>query len=1086
MRKMLKLSNNARKKFTIGQITNLVSVDAQRCLEAIPYLCILWSAPYQATLGMILVYKELGMPALAGAAVLVVLVPLNAITSKLGQLLQASQLKAKDSRIKVMNEILSGIKVLKLYAWEIPFMKRILDTRAKEIRIIRKYGLLNAFNNFTYSCSPIMITFAAFSAYALTEGNVLTPQKIFVSMAYFNLIRIPLMLFPITLREVIKLYVSMQRIAEFMNAQELSTDTIIETVEDHKNVIELKDASMAWDEERITLQNMSFNVPKGSLTAIIGAVGSGKSSVLSGILGEMELVNGTVCKSGSIAYVAQQAWIQNLSLRNNVLFGRDFNQELYKKVIAACSLQSDLKILAKGDATEIGENGINLSGGQKQRVNLARAVYSNSDLYLLDDPLSAVDAHVGKHIFEQVISSDGLLGGKTRLWVTNNLSYLPLVDQIIILDDGKIIECGSYRDLIRSNSLKALQQLDQERRLTEASVEESPKVEVETKEEIIDENNKEDEEDNGKLIKEETSETGRVKLKVFLSYFKSLGYVFTIICVSLICLQESLHLIGNVWLANWSDDNVVIEREEQDVSYYLLVYGLIGVAEMILKFGNEAVYFYKCATASEIIHKNLLNNIMRCPMNFFDTNPTGRILNRFTSDLDTIDQNIPPEILDFTTCLIECVVIILLICVTTPAFIIVIIPLMGLYFFIQRIYIASSRQLKRLYSISKSPIYSHFSETINGAQTVRAYGHQPRFILESQKRVATNVNSVFLNFMSNRWLGMRLEMIGNLVIFFAAMFAMLARDSLSPGQAGLSITSSLQIIGALVWVVRMACQLETDCVAIERVVEYAEVEQEASWTDSSTKVSTEWPDHGKIHFQEYETRYREGLDLVLKGVDLEIKPDEKVGICGRTGAGKSSLTLALFRIIEPVSGKIFIDNQDIVLLGLHQLRSRLTIIPQDPVLFTGDLRFNLDPIGGKSDEQIWKSLEQAHLKKHVIENLQNGLDSEVTEMGGNFSVGQRQLICLARALLRKTKILVLDEATAAVDQETDELIQSTLRREFSNCTVLTIAHRLNTIMDSDRIVVLKEGKIEEMGSPSELLNQNESVFKSMAQDSNLF
>jgi len=1090
----------------MGQITNLVSVDAQRLLEATPYLCILWSAPYQAVLGVVLVYQELGPAAMAGAAVLAVLIPFNAIGSKLGEVLQRAQLKAKDSRIKLMNEILSGIKVLKLYAWEMPFMKRILEKRQKELDIIKKYCILNSFNNFTYACSPILITMGAFTTFAtINDGaNVLTPTKIFVSIAYFNLMRIPLMLFPLTLREVIKTYVSLNRITDFLNAEELDPASISDQTENDSNSIEINSVTMAWDDtDRHILKDMSFSVKKGSLTAIIGMVGSGKSSILSTILGEMKKLDGTIARQGSIAYVGQQAWIQNLSLRDNILFGQDLILEKYRTILEGCSLISDLEILDKRDETEIGENGINLSGGQKQRVNLARAVYQDAEIYLLDDPLSAVDAHVGKHIFENIISSDSeksLLRNKTRLWVTNNLSFLPQVDHIIVLENGSILDQGTYQDLAQRKSLNDLPiiQSDIDSKTIETALIDPAnhsKIEQNNEKalinedvtEISNEHSEPSEDQKGQLIKAETSETGNVKLKVYLAYFKSLGYVFSFIFVGLIALQESLHLTGNIWLANWSDANVAVGDEDQivkNVSYYLWGYAIIGITEMVLKLGNDLSYFFRCVRASRNIHKNLLDNIMRGPMKFFDTVPTGRILNRFTSDLDTIDQMIPAEILDFTWCFIESIIVVLLICVTTPYFIAVIIPLMGVYFCIQRIYIASSRQLKRLYSISKSPIFSHFTETTNGAQTIRAFGHQERFIQESQDRITTNTTSVYLNFMSNRWLGVRLEAIGNLIIFSASLFAMLAKDSLSGGQAGLSITSSLQIVGALVWVVRQACQLETDCVAIERVMEYTQTEQEAPW-DTNHSINENWPEKGHIQFEHYQTRYREGLDLVLKDINLNIGAQEKIGICGRTGAGKSSLTLALFRMIEPIFGKIIIDGEDITQLGLHDLRSRLTIIPQDPVLFTGDLRFNLDPVGDHSDQELWRSLELAHLKNHVVDNLGDGLDSEVSEGGSNFSVGQRQLICLARALLRKTKVLVLDEATATVDQETDDLIQSTLRKEFADCTVLTIAHRLNTIMDSDRIAVFKKGKLDEIGHPDELMKLHHSSFRSMATDSHL-
>lgn len=599
-----------------------------------------------------------------------------------------------------------------------------------------------------------------------------------------------------------------------MNAEELEEDAVTSLVQDPGNAVEAIDATLAWENDgRPILKNLNFQVRTGSLTAIVGTVGAGKSSVLSAVLGEMEKLSGGLARQGSVAYVAQQAWIQNLTLRDNILFGKPFEASKYKQVIESCSLKTDLHILSQGDATEIGENGINLSGGQKQRVSLARAIYADCDIYLLDDPLSAVDAHVGKHIFDNVISNDegSLLRNKTRVWVTNNLSYLTSVDNIIVIADGEMIEQGSFRDLVRNKStLMSLIQQDTERRETELS----SANEEDLVKNVLESNDSQDEEKEafqqsnddfanliqaGQLVKDERSETGSVKFSVYLEYFKSLSYAYSALFFTIVAAQQGLHLGGNIWLSKWSDENNVknadVEENSKDVTYYLMVYAVLGVIEVIIKLGNDLVFYFKCTRASKVIHKKLLNNVMRSPMSFFDTNPTGRIVNRFTSDLDTVDMMIPFGIMDFSWCLIECTVVIFLISYTTPLFISVIVPLMLIYFFIQRVYITTSRQLKRLYSITKSPIFSHFTEVTNGALTIRAYKLQGKFVQESQDRVSTNVKSVYLNFMSNRWLGMRLENIGNFVIFFSALFAIISKDSLTAGEAGLSITSSLQIIG---------------------------------------------------------------------------------------------------------------------------------------------------------------------------------------------------------------------------------------------------------------------------------------------------
>ncbi|GFN98305.1 multidrug resistance-associated protein 1 [Plakobranchus ocellatus] len=488
--------------------------------------------------------------------------------------------------------------------------------------------------------------------------------------------------------------------------------------------------------------------------------------------------------------------------------------------------------------------------------------------------------------------------------------------------------------------------------------------------------------------------------------------------------------------------------------------------------------------AANLLHLGLLANILASPMSFFDTTPIGRIVNRFSKDVDTVDVVIPLISGMFLMCVFQTLSTLLVISLSTPMFLMVIFPLLCFYYFVQRFYVATSRQLKRLESVSRSPIYSHFGETVTGAVTIRAYGQEQRFIKDSQTKVDDNQICYYPSIVANRWLAIRLEVVGNLIIFFASLFAVLGREDLSPGIVGLSITYAMNVTQTLNWMVRMTCELETNIVAVERIKEYTETPTEAAWVIEHNRPSSNWPDKGEVQFKDYQLRYREGLDLVLKGITCNIASGEKVGIVGRTGAGKSSLTMALFRIIEAAGGQIVLDGMDISTIGLHDLRSKITIIPQDPVLFSGTLRMNVDPFGRYSDEQVWSALEHAHLKTFVS-GLAEGLLFECSEGGENLSVGQRQLVCLARALLRKTQLLILDEATAAVDLETDDLIQATIRTEFEECTVLTIAHRLNTIMDYTRIMVLDAGQIKEFKSPQALLEDTNSIFHGMAKDAGL-
>ncbi|XP_077258461.1 multidrug-Resistance like Protein 1 isoform X5 [Temnothorax americanus] len=1147
-RKALRLSNAARKETTLGEIVNLMSVDAQRFMDVTAYINMIWSAPLQIALALYFLWNILGPAVFAGLAVMIILIPVNGLIANKVKTLQIRQMKCKDERVKLMNEVLNGIKVLKLYAWEPSFEQQILEIRVKEIQVLKEAAYLNAGTSFIWSCAPFLVSLVSFTTYVLIdEKNVLDSTIAFVSLSLFNILRFPLSMLPMMIGNIVQAYVSVKRINQFMNMEELDPNNVQHDPSDpHAFVIE--NGSFCWDSEEIErpiLRNINFHVEQGQLVAIVGTVGSGKSSLLSALLGEMNKLSGKVNTKGSIAYVSQQAWIQNATLQDNVLFGKALNKSVYNRVIEACALTPDFKMLPAGDQTEIGEKGINLSGGQKQRVALARAVYNDSENYFLDDPLSAVDSHVGKHIFEKVIGPNGLLKKKTRVLVTHSITYLPEVDNIIVLKDGEITESGTYKQLLEKKGAFAeflvqhlqevhvddgseadlreiKQQLEStmgadelQQKLTRVrsriseSLSESGSVtdrkslngsltrqystESQQSANYVHSNSTKEKEAlkpnivGEKLIEIEKAETGSVKWKVYSHYLKSIGWFLSISTIVMNAVFQSFSIGSSVWLSVWSNDNQTVRNDTLDTAkrdMYLGVYGALGFGQATFVVLSQTALVVGCLRSSKLLHSELLFAMLRSPLGFFDTTPSGRILNRFGKDIDIIDNVLPPSIRAWLFCLASVIATLVVISYSTPIFVVVILPIGAIYYFIQRFYVATSRQLKRLESVSRSPIYSHFSESVTGAQIIRAYGVQEQFIHESENRVDFNQVCYFPSIIANRWLAVRLEMVGNLIIFFAALFAVLSRNTMSSGLVGLSVSYALQITQTLNWLVRMTSDVETNIVAVERIKEYGETAQEAPWKNTEYTPPKEWPKHGRVDFKNFKVRYREGLDLVLNGLTFSVLGGEKIGIVGRTGAGKSSLTLSLFRIIEAAHGKILIDDIDISKLGLHDLRSRLTIIPQDPVLFSGTLRINLDPFDCHSDEEIWRALEHAHLKS-FIENLPNALLHEVSESGENLSVGQRQLICLARALLRKTKVLILDEATAAVDLETDDLIQTTIRQEFKDCTVLTIAHRLNTILDSDRVIVLDKGLIVEYDSPEVLLRNPSSSFYSMAKDAGL-
>ncbi|XP_053672165.1 multidrug resistance-associated protein 1 [Anopheles nili] len=1126
-RKALIISNSARKGSTVGEIVNLMAVDAQRFMDLTTYINMIWSAPLQIGLALYFLWQILGPSVLAGLAVMIILIPVNGVIANMIKTLQIKQMKNKDERVKLMNEVLSGIKVLKLYAWEPSFEQQILKIRDKEVKVLKSAAYLNAGTSFIWSCAPFLVSLVTFATYVLVdENNVLNASTAFVSLSLFNILRFPLSMLPMLISNMVQTSVSVKRINTFLNQEELDPDNV-QHDEKESSPLLVENGVFSWGGEETTLKNINIRVEKNQIVAVVGTVGSGKSSLLSAFLGEMDKISGRVNTLGRIAYVSQQAWIQNATLKDNILFGKPMDQRRYNRVIEACALKPDIEMLPGGDLTEIGEKGINLSGGQKQRVSLARAVYNDADVYFLDDPLSAVDSHVGKHIFEQVIGSTGLLAKKTRVLVTHGITYLPNTDKIYVLREGEVSESGTYQELMDKKGsfaeflIQHLQEVNEEeedldeikqqlensaggeellnqlkrtnsKRSRNESTSETGSVKDFTRQNSSDSNSslrrrtseKTPEAPKTKLIEQEKSETGSVKWDVYKHYLKSIGLTLSVATVILNMIFQGFSIGSNLWLSRWSTD----ESAENDTSVrdmYLGVYGAFGAGQVLSTFLSTLFLYIGALEASKTLHRTLLRSVVGAPLtSFFDITPIGRILNRFSKDIDTTDSDLPATLRAWSACFFGVVATLVVICISTPIFAAVIVPIGILYYGVQRFYVATSRQLKRLESVSRSPIYSHFGETIQGVQTIRAYSVQDRFITESDERVDANQLCYCPSIIANRWLAVRLEMVGNLIILFAALFAVLGRETMNAGLVGLSVSYALQITQTLNWLVRMTSDVETNIVAVERIKEYGETKQEAAWEVPNSTLPRDWPEQGQVEFRDFQVRYREGLELVLRGISFTVKGGEKVGIVGRTGAGKSSLTLALFRIIESAGGSIVIDGQDISQLGLHALRSRLTIIPQDPVLFSGTLRINLDPFDTHSDEEIWKALEHAHLKSFV-KGLTAGINHEVTEGGENLSVGQRQLICLARALLRKTKVLILDEATAAVDLETDDLIQRTIRTEFKDCTVLTIAHRLNTIMDSDKVIVLDKGQIVEFAAPAELLQQKNSSFYSMAKDAGL-
>ncbi|XP_047424944.1 multidrug resistance-associated protein 1-like isoform X2 [Mugil cephalus] len=1061
-RKSLVMSSDARQQCTVGEIINLVSADTQKLMDFVVYFNSVWIAPIEIGLCFYFLWQILGPSAFAGIIAVVLVFPLNGFIAKVRSKLQEVQMKFTDSRIKLMNEILGGVKILKFYSWEEAFLQRVNVLRDNELNALRTSQILYSVSLASFNSSSFLIALSVFGVYVLIdEQNVLDAQKIFVSVALINILKTPLTQLPFAMSTTMQAAVSLRRLGNFLSQDELKSENVERRpccTDGHSMVIE--DGFFSWSNHGPScLQRLNLAVKTGSLVAVVGHVGSGKSSLLSAMLGEMERTSGFVSMKGSLAYVPQQAWIQNASLKDNILFGERRKESWYHRVMEACALLPDLDILPAGDSTEIGEKGLNLSGGQKQRVSLARAVYRKSDIYLLDDPLSAVDAHVGQHIFDQVVGPRGLLKDKTRVLVTHGLSFLPKADLVLVMEDGQISEMGSYMELMDrkgafakfihtfsgnqrrdsstlrdKSSRKSVSHLSMNDFSIDLSQEQLISCDMSSASvkmmNIIDQDL--DVEEAGKLTEADKAQTGRVKLQMYREYFKTVGLTFIMTILFLCAFQQAASLAYNYWLSLWADD-LPVNGTQSDYELKLSVFATLGFTQGMAMFGTTLAIALGGIVASRHLHADLLHNILHSPMSFFEVTPSGNLLNRFSKEIDAIDCMIPD----------------------------------GLKMMLG--YLFKLMELRRLEAVSRSPIYSHFSETVQGAAVIRAFGEQRRFVLLADCRIDTNQEAYFPRFVATRWLAVNLEFLGNLLVLAAAILSVLGRDELSPGIVGLAVSHSLQMTGILSWIVRSWTDVENNIVSVERVKEYDDTPKEAAWTLEDCPPPADWPTTGSIQLEEYRLQYRKGLDWALKDISININDREKVGIVGRTGAGKSSLALGLFRILEAGKGRILIDGINIAHIGLRDLRSQITIIPQDPVVFSGSLRMNLDPFETCSDDDLWKALELAHLSDFVS-TLPQKLNYPCCEGGENLSLGQRQLLCLARALLRKTKILVLDEATASVDLRTDQLIQSTIRSQFDDCTVLTIAHRLNTIMDYTRVIVMDQGCIVEMDAPFKLMH----------------
>ncbi|KAL2868225.1 ATP-binding cassette glutathione S-conjugate transporter YCF1 [Aspergillus lucknowensis] len=1128
--KSLRLSSEGRAAKTTGDIVNHMAVDQQRLSDLTQFGMQLWSAPFQITLCMISLYQLVGVSMFAGIGVMILMIPLNGVIARKMKKLQLIQMKNKDSRSRLMTEILNNIKSIKLYAWNTAFMNKLSHIRNDlELNTLRKIGATQSIANFTWQSTPFLVSCSTFTVFVLIEDRPLTTAVVFPALTLFNLLTFPLSILPMVITSIIEATVAVKRLTDYFTAEELQPDAVKRedpVAHAGDESVRIRDASFSWNryKDETALENIDLSCRKGELNCIVGRVGSGKSSLLQALLGDLWKVEGEVIVRGRVAYVAQAAWVMNASVRENIVFGHRWDPQFYELTVEACALVDDFKNLPDGDQTEVGERGISLSGGQKARLTLARAVYARADIYLLDDVLSAVDQHVGRHLINHVLGRNGILSSKTRILATNAIPVLKEADFIGLLRDKTLIEKGTYEQLMAmkgeiANLVRtSMNESDDEGSGVESGGLASPESsESATMIENIESDFSDTDEaeqqigslapiksaaprrtstvtlrrastvswqgprrklgDEENFLKskqtQETSAQGKVKWTVYGEYAKNSNLVAVGIYLLTLLGAQVAQVAGSYWLKHWTEMSET--QSASNVGMFIWVYLAFGLGSSLLVILQNLILWIFCSIeASRKLHERMAFSIFRSPMRFFETTPSGRILNRFSSDIYRIDEVLARTFNMLFGNAAKAIFTMAIIANSTPAFLILVIPLGYVYLSYQKYYLSTSRELKRLDSVTRSPIYAHFQESLGGISTIRAYRQEERFSLENEWRMDANLRAYFPSLGANRWLAVRLEFIGSVIILASALLSIVSVASgtrLSAGMVGLAMSYALQITQSLNWIVRQTVEVETNIVSVERVLEYAGLPSEAPEVIFKNRPAIGWPAQGAVSFRNYSTRYREGLDLVLKDVNLDIKPHEKIGVVGRTGAGKSSLTLALFRIIEPVNGGISIDKLDVSKIGLFDLRGRLAIIPQDPAMFEGTVRDNLDPRHVHDDTELWSVLEHARLKDHVSQ-MDGQLDAHVQEGGSNLSQGQRQLISLARALLTPSNILVLDEATAAVDVETDALLQRTLRSNiFQDRTIITIAHRINTIIDSDRIVVLDKGRVVEFDSPTALIKQ---------------
>ncbi|KAF9194091.1 hypothetical protein BGZ51_001070 [Haplosporangium sp. Z 767] len=1112
------MSSKARLEYSDGAIFNFMSTDTARIEDCLSNLVLLVAVPLAVLITVVMLYYLMGPSALVGIFVLMIVNPLQAWSLTKCAPIRAQASKLTDTRVRMTTEILQGIKVIKFFAFEPSFLKKLSEVRFSELKFVSYLLQVRSFIYSTSSSLPVFASALSFVLYSIL-GNKLEPEIVFPALALFTGLRVPLLVLPYCYSEATDAWVSTKRIEKFLLS--LDSQPLPPIDKDHKYALSIQHADFYWDqmpstdastsslstssssssvsendtpgdsineeqqpllsgqdsndakiEIKTSLRDINLDISRGSLVAIVGAVGSGKSSILQAMIGNMMMSQGEIIRGGSISYASQTPWIQNTTIRDNILFDTPLDEDRYWRVIKACSLEKDLENLPFGDKTEIGERGANLSGGQKARLSLARSVYYNAEIVIMDDPLSAVDAHVGKRLWEDCVLQE--LASKTRIIATHQLHVLPDVDYYGGHHDGK-------------NTIK--------RRIVKRSRSSAGKIQV--TDEIVESGDdstmlQESEESSDEPIlptsqmTEEERATGAISRDVYREYFGLGGRFNWLTIVFLFFAQQAVGVAMNVWLSFWSADRLKLSTWT-----YINVYISSGVVQLMIAIVGSFMMVLAVIKSSRLLHDRAFLSVLYSPMSFFDTTPMGRILNRFSKDIDTIDSTLMNALNSFLITITGIVSVLVLSAVFLPWMIPVMVLLTLIYYHVAVFFQRTNRELKRLESLLRSHLYAYFSETLNGITTLKAY-HQHgvnKAIARNQHNLDRHNKAYYHNVMALRWITLRVFAVGHILNFVAVILIVWARSSIDPATAGLVLSYLARLASEMSYSVQTFAHFESIMTSAERVLYYANsLEQEPLAHIPDRKPDPSWPSEGHVCFRDVSMRYRPELPLVLNDISFDISSGGKVAVVGRTGAGKSSLIQALFRLVDLDSGGVVIDGIDTSTIGTADLRSKIAIIPQDPVLFQGTFRYNLDPLSRHSEQELWQALETSDLKAFV-QQQEGGLDGFIAAQGENLSAGQRQLVCLARALLAKSKVVVLDEgeydddpATASVDLATDSLIQKAIRVDFADSTVITIAHRLNTVIDYHRVLIMDQGRVAEYDTPRRLLKDPNSAFSRMVDE----